>query len=151
MNQDIIKYLQDNKEQYSQEELTEKMKEDGYDKHDIEQGIKEVYICSNPLNKDFWNFSSKKTYCQSSEKAKDFLFGFLGPIAPLLLLIIPILGPLVYFGFYFYTLFYFFGKRKWIAYGIFSNLMVGVASFVIFIWFLVNNRPAVEAILEKFL
>lgn len=131
MNQQIIKYLQENKDKKTREELTKELQEKGHKENEIEEALNTIYICSNPLKRDFWDFSSPKTYCSRSEKTRDFFVGLFGPVIAGIIFIIPFLGVLVYVIYYFYSIFYFYKRRKWISYGILVHLLIVILVIII--------------------
>jgi hypothetical protein len=151
MNQEIINYFEENKGQRTKEKLIEELKQKGFKQSEIDKGVKKVYLCSNPLDGDFWDFRSKKIYCSESEKMKDFALGALAPIPAAILYIVPVLGPLVYIGFYFYYMFYLFNKRRWISIGIIINFFTTIAVVAYIILFVISDLASLESILQKFI
>lgn len=130
MDQNITQYLESNKDKYSQESLIEQLKKAGYTENDIRDGVQSVYA-SKMLSGDagavsggnFWDFKSKKSYINSSEKWKDFLFGFFAPwILGMLSLVVPFFSLVVLVGEIF-AIVYFFNRRRFIAYGILANVI----------------------------
>jgi hypothetical protein len=88
VNQNIIDYLRENKDKFSQEVLRKKLIEAGYPKDQIEEGIRIVYEKlpiplsppEAPRETSFWDFKSVKIYTNFGEKLLDFLAGFFAPI-----------------------------------------------------------------------
>jgi hypothetical protein len=85
MNQNIITYLNENKEKYSKDALIVELKKVGYVEGDIAEGVAQVFGLPAvagvkeglpaPAKTSFWNFKDKKSYTKASEKWADFLFG----------------------------------------------------------------------------
>lgn len=84
MNQNIITYLNENKEKYSKDALIAELKKAGYAQGDIAEGIAQVFGGAVPspvtVNTSFWNFKDKRVYTKASEKWADFLFGVFVPM-----------------------------------------------------------------------
>lgn len=150
MNKEIVKYFQQNQNSKNKEDIAKELIAKGYTEQEIKESSDFLYICSNPLKRDFWDFDKPKIYCRGSEKLIDFLLGFFVPFVFLILNIVPILGFLVYVGFYFYFVFYFFRRRNWITVGMILNLIFSISVFVYVIFFMIKRRDYLEMFLEKF-
>lgn len=146
MDQNIISYLESNKDKYSQESLVEQLKKAGYAENDIRDGVQSVYV-SRILPGDsgvvsggnFWDFKSKKSYVNSSEKWKDFLFGFFAPwLLGTLSFVVPFFSFIVLIC-AILTIVYLFNRRRFIAYGVLVNIIalpaIGIFMGLIFAGF----------------
>jgi hypothetical protein len=142
MNQNIVTYLQDNKDLFSKEVLVDQLKKAGYEEGDIAGGVACVYDAAASSDQTaqqggFLDFKSIKTYVNSSDKWKDFLFGFFAPfLCGLLLAIVPILGSLVFLAAYVFFLVYFFKRRRFIFYGMLAELVL-MPLVVIVLYFII--------------
>jgi hypothetical protein len=133
MNQKIVNYLKENKDKYSKEVLFSELSKVGYSEREILESGNFVY--DEKSGRNFWDFTSKKYYRDSSEKLKDFLLGFFAPF------ILGFVGFFI-FSFFSFLLFFFeiffaaylFNKRRFISYGIIGNFFFGFATiFFIFL------------------
>jgi hypothetical protein len=129
----ITEYLQENKNGFSREELTATLSKAGYGLEEINQGIKSVYenqpaqaIPTVPVKSDFWDFQSKKTYFDSSEKWIDSLSGFaLSIILSGLTSIIPILGIIFFYAVIVFLIVFFSSRRAFMVMGLAIGLLIG--------------------------
>jgi hypothetical protein len=134
MNQNIVAYLQENKEKYPQEMLVDQLKKAGYLELDIQEGILIVFnnAKSSLTQKEvalmnFWDFKTPKIYTGSYEKWKDFLFGFFVPFLMwIFVVLIPLLSLVVHLMLYIFALVYLSNRRKFIFYGLLSRLLLEV-------------------------
>lgn len=135
MNQNVITYLQENKDKYSQKVLLDQLRKSGYLEQDIQDGVSFVYNNSNNIATtssqeskqaiDFWDFKTPKIYTKSSEKWSDFLFGFFAPwVAGFVSNVIPLIGPFIVLIFYIIALIYLFNRRRFIFYGLLAEIIV---------------------------
>jgi hypothetical protein len=137
MNENVANYLKENKEKFAQEVLLNELRKVGYGEEDINDGVLAVYGASvsnsisipHPIQTDFWDFNSKRTYSKTSEKWKDFLLGFFGPyVLGIFSMFIHFLGMLLGLGlyiFYIFVIVYLFNRRRFISYGIMANFLSG--------------------------
>ncbi|MFZ2193084.1 MAG: hypothetical protein WAV31_02470 [Candidatus Moraniibacteriota bacterium] len=141
MDQNIVNYLEQNKNSYPKEVLIEELKKAAHPEGSILEAIDYVYSSTGELQKqasgmiDFWDFKAKITYHKSSEKWKDFLFGLFVPsfIEALTLEL----------GFVFMIIFiveifiagYLFNRRRFIFYGFISRFLL-VPFLIISFWFM---------------
>lgn len=126
MNQNIVVYLQENKDKFNKEILIEQLLKAGYFSEEIQEGIGFVYgdMAQLATQLDFWNFKQIKVYNKSSEKWKDFWFGFFAPwILGIVASVIPIVGPILSLIFYITALVYLFNRRRFIFYGMLTELI----------------------------
>lgn len=146
MNQNIITYLEQNKNKYSKEVLIEELKKAGYLEQDIIEGTSYIYG-SGELNQsvsriiNFWDFKAKIEYQSSSQKWKDFLFGFFIPFAGVLVAWIPLIG-LALFVFEIFSIVYLFNRRKFISFGLMGNFTFGIlmAVMIIMTFFFIGGK-----------
>lgn len=147
MDQNIARYLESNKDKYSQESLVEQLKKAGYTKNDINAGIQHVYVgrtlpgdAGAVSGGNFWDFKSKKSYVNSSEKWKDFLFGFFAPwlFTGIVSIVVPFFSFAVLIGEIF-AIVYLFNRRRFIAYGLLASVValpvIGIFMGLIFLGF----------------
>jgi hypothetical protein len=129
MLQEIVKYLSQNKEKFSREILMAELRKAGYSDFDINEGATLVFEQGD--RNSFWNFKEKKIYLSSSEKWKDFLFGFFVPNAVYVsTVLIPFYGgvggiitlPLLLVEIY--LIVYFFKIRKILSFGMIAGFVV---------------------------
>jgi len=142
MNENIKKYLSDNKDEFSKESLISALEKGGYNRTDIAEGVSAVYrdessdtnILIQSVN--FWDFKNYKIYAKRSEKIKDFFFGLALPwLFGILSAIISFSLRLSFssflsflsFIFYIILLFYFSKRRRFIFWGLISNILFGLA------------------------
>lgn len=141
MDQNIVNYLQQNKNFYIKNVLIQELKKAGHPEKSILEAINYVYTDVNESQiqsldvVDFWDFKTKITYHKSSEKWKDFLFGLFVPsfIEALTLEL----------GFVFLIIFiveifiagYLFNRRRFIFYGFISRFLF-VPFLMISFWFM---------------
>lgn len=141
MNQNIIKYLIENKEKYSKEVLVAELDKAGYGEDEIVEAIRFVYNAVSPQEEgggepaNFWDFKTKKIYTKKFEKIIDFLAGFF-VIAIMAWIAMDINDDLVFIPLilYIFSLFYFFKKRRFIFYGLLADLLIPIAG-IIFLFF----------------
>jgi hypothetical protein len=81
MNEIIYKYFSENKDNYPLPVLAEQLTKSGYAQTEIQEVLDYLKRESSVLTRstssyDFWNFKTKLIYQKSSQKWKDFLFGF---------------------------------------------------------------------------
>ncbi|HOX10951.1 MAG TPA: hypothetical protein P5323_03910 [Candidatus Moranbacteria bacterium] len=134
MNQNVIAYLKENKDKYSQEALFDQLKKAGYSEQDIQDGVSFVYndsvivTASSKESKqpvDFWDFKTPKIYAKSSEKWADFLFGLFAPwVVGFVSSFITLIGPFIALIFYITALIYLFNRRRFIFYGLLVEMIV---------------------------
>jgi hypothetical protein len=138
MNQNIINYLTQNKNTYSEEVLIGELKKAGYSELDIIESANYIYSGSANSGQavsrisNFWDFKTAVVYQNNSEKLKDFFFGFLAPYAGILVAWIPLAG-LALFAFEFFSIIYLFSRRKFIALGMIGNLIFGMFLMLVFV------------------
>lgn len=140
MNQDVVKYLQNNKNRQPQEESIRILGEIGYGSNDINEELAFVYQNNGLANKQqtgFWDFNSKKIYSSGGEKVVDFFSGLLVPwiVFLFLLLIPPLVGFLIWLAIYISLLSYLFCKRTFIVWGLFVNMILNVLLILILIFY----------------
>ncbi|EKE18792.1 MAG: hypothetical protein ACD_9C00236G0001 [uncultured bacterium] len=126
MNQNILTYLQQNKDKYPKELLIAQLLKGGYGQQEIQEAADFIYDAKikNIVRSDFWDFKAVKTYTMSSEKWKDFLFGFFAPfIVRIVGNIIPVIGSILTLVFYIIALVYLFNRRKFVFYGVVINFV----------------------------
>jgi hypothetical protein len=129
----ITEYLQENKNSFSREQLTDTLSKAGYGSEEIDQGSKSVYenqpiqIPSTPPRKsDFWDFRTKKTYFDSTEKWLDILFGFgISVLLSALAGIIPFLGILLFYAVTIFLIVFFSSRRLFIVISLAISLFLG--------------------------
>lgn len=140
MDQVVVGYLEQNKNLYSREVLIEELKKAGHSEINILEAANYVYgngvNSQTPVVFDFWDFKTRAVYRNSSQKLKDFLFGF---FAPYILLgfsfAIPVLGailslPLLVLEIF--ALFYLWSRRRMVVFGLLTNFGLGIClSFII--------------------
>jgi hypothetical protein len=147
MNQNIITYLNENKEKYSKEVLVAELRKSGYAEGDIAEGVAQVFSLSavagakeggvTPVvaKTSFWNFKDKKTYTKASEKWADFLFGVFSPIIFGVALSI---FRFMRVGWIFLLsevvlAVYFFNRRRFIFYGLVASVVILPLILMLFI------------------
>ncbi|PIP28000.1 MAG: hypothetical protein COX29_03560 [Candidatus Moranbacteria bacterium CG23_combo_of_CG06-09_8_20_14_all_35_22] len=145
MSENAINYLNSNKDKYSKEVLINELIKFGYEKKDIEQSVNFVYggnwqnaNNNSSLKNNFWDFKSKKNYATSSEKWKDFLFGFFAPWLGIFVGFIPLVG-LIFLGFEIFAVGYLFNRRRFISYGIIGNFLFGIFVAMAVVLFLIGS------------
>lgn len=129
-NDQVLLYLRENKEKFSKEALVEQLGVSGYPEADIAESISIVYggISSEEISRwNFWDFKTVHAYRSFSEKTWDALFGFFTPF--LFFFIFP-LGFLLDIFF----LIYFWGRRRFIAYGVLDRWLVFFCFFLFFVF-----------------
>jgi len=143
MNQNIIKYFNDNKKKYSREILIAELEKAGYKKEEIAEAAIFIYEPPAPPRErkmSLWNdLRAQKVYIKTSEKIIDFLSGFfLGGfvvwtivwfIQLIIGVYIMLFSPIIYI----LALIYFFKRRKYIFYGLLAELLIPIAGFLFFI------------------
>lgn len=77
MNQNIVTYLNENKEKYPKDVLVAELRKSGYTEEEITEGVAQVFEgkALAAANTSFWNFKDKKVYASAGQKWADFLFG----------------------------------------------------------------------------
>lgn len=138
MHEQIIRYLNDNKDKYPKESLVNELSKVGYSERSILESVQAVYGRAEVVNggkTSFWNFKDKKEYRKASEKAGDVFLGFLFPwvfgwaismavhtlLAPFgMMFFIWLLGVILYI----FALVYFYRKRRYIFYGMLLNIII---------------------------
>lgn len=155
MKENIKNYLEQNKDKFPKEALINALKKSGYIENDINEVANQVYKKSNqdikaenkPAN--FWDFKTKKIYLNKKEKQKDFFFGLALPwVFAVLQFIFYNLSDFYIFSivgqilgiFNLFLLIYFLIKRRYIFYGMISNLLIIIVfAVIIFLLFFVFN------------
>jgi len=145
MDQNIVNYLEQNKNTYSKEVLIEELKKAGHTEVNILEAVGYVFESNPDLQAlvpqvfNFWDFKTKIVYQNSSQKRKDFLFGFFVPfLGTLFSVIIPIIGAIfsmLLFVVEVVALFYLWNRRRSIVYGLLINFVFMICvGFLIAIW-----------------
>lgn len=131
MDENITKYLAENKSKYSAEILRDALLKAGYAGADVEKGINLIYgrrqTQQNILPaKNVWDFGGKMEYHKSSEKLADFLLGF-GAFVILAFFSQAsfILGSMLFYLAGIFLAVYFINRRAFLAVGIIVGLIVG--------------------------
>jgi hypothetical protein len=128
----IIEYFSQNKNSFSREELIATLLKAGYCSEEIDQGIKSVYenqptqaSQAAPVRSDFWDFQTKKTYFDSSEKWMDILSGFaLSIILAGLLSIIFFVGIILFYAMSIVLIVFFSSRRAFMTMGLAIGLLI---------------------------
>jgi hypothetical protein len=129
MDQNVVNYLQQNKGAYSREALIEELKKAGHTENNISEAVRSVFgggidLSSNSGVINFWDFKTKIVYQNSSQKWKDFLFGFFAPFLGIFLALIPPVS-LAFGALEIFSLFYLFNRRRFIVLGLLSSFVCG--------------------------
>jgi len=142
MSQNAIKYLQENKDKYSREELILLLKKNGYKEADIAESIKIVYggekkNQATSQSTKFWDFKTKRVYVNKKEKLLDFFFGLISPwiLGIILSLVLFGFGNLMMIVIYIGSSIYFFNRRRHIFYGLVANIIIVAVLIVICLFF----------------
>ena len=147
MNQNALDYLKQNKDKYEKEALIEQLRKNDYSENDINESVFSVYGAENngavqsisPAPINFFDFKTRKFYTNSSEKWKDFLFGFFAPWLLGLVAAIPFLGfpiALLALPAEIVATVMLFNRRRFISYGLISHFAVGLLFLIIVVAFL---------------
>lgn len=139
MSEQAIKYLRENKGKYPAEELAKTLRDARYDAEDVRVSVGEVfgYQSSTPPQvssegQSFWNFTEKKVYTSAGKKWLDFLCGVFAPfLFSALILATQFFDPYSYHGdplgwFFlaeFFAVIYFWNRRRFIRWGIISQIL----------------------------
>jgi hypothetical protein len=146
MTQNIIAYLNENKEKYPKEVLIAELRKSGYSEEDIAEGVGQVFEGKAPMlapaNTSFWNFKDKKVYTSAGQKWADFLFGVFAPsvfwFTSLLIFSFISYGiSYIYFVPFLIDIaiaVYLFNRRRFIFYGLLASLVFVPIIFTIFIF-----------------
>jgi hypothetical protein len=129
----ITEYLRENKSSFSREQLTDTLLKAGYGSEDLDQGLKSVYEnqpvqipSAPPAKSGFWDFQTKKTYFDSTEKWLDILFGFgISILLAGLTSIIPVLGILFFYAVIIFLIVFFSSRRMFIVVSLAMSLFLG--------------------------
>jgi len=129
----ITEYLQENKSSFSRESLADTLSKAGYNLEDISQGLSAVYgnrqaetPAIPPTLTSFWDFQTKKTYFDSSEKWMDTLSGLaFSVVFAALSNIIPILGILFFYAAMIFLIVFFSNRRSFMTMGFAFGLIIG--------------------------
>jgi hypothetical protein len=147
MNQNILTYLNENKEKYPKEVLAAELRKAGYSEGDITEGVAQVFEGKAPVavptKTSFWNFKDKKVYTSAWQKWADFLFGFFAPIlvgyalTPGIFFLLsgsrmPFVG-VVFFLAEIAAAIYLFNRRRFIFYGMMGPMIILPLLVILFI------------------
>jgi hypothetical protein len=145
MSKEAIKYLRENKDKYSRDNLVNALVENQYSDEDIKESLREVYGDESESkeegNSDLLNFRDRKKYFSKKDKVIDFLLGFFAPV----LLIILLSFSLQLLGFFsslvliIISSVFVFIKRRWIFYGIATWFLTTIIIFLIILYIVFNN------------
>jgi hypothetical protein len=146
VTQNIITYLNENKEKYPKEVLITELQKSGYSEGDITEGVAQVFEGKTPTpastdaSTSFWNFKDKKIYTSARQKWKDFLFGVFAPFfVGLILNIFSLffLGTRFIFGIAVFVLWvvlliHLFNRRRHMFYGTLLSVVLLPLTFILF-------------------
>ncbi len=127
LNQQIVDYLNQNRELFSKESLFLKLHKAGYPEVAINEAIGVVYGQKKEeqgAKTSFWDFWHKKVYQNGKEKLIDFVAGFV------FYLVLVAFGYFIVIGFVYvpgilFSIYLLF-KRKYISLGFFTGIILGI-------------------------
>jgi hypothetical protein len=143
----IKKYITTYAANFPLQKLKENLSAAGYRQEDINEAVAALMEAGGSSensqeqqpsrSKSFFNFTGVKIYKDNQEKALDFFVGLFGKwIATFFFLLsFNVLGILMDIAAYFFALYYFYNRRRYIFYGLLMNLVgAGVIVFLIYLF-----------------
>lgn len=146
MSKEAIKYLRENKDKYSHEQLINSLRENNYPEKDIEDSLGEVYKSTGQTKNrkriyTLLDFRNKKRYFSVKEKAIDFLLGIFIPVITIVIFSFAfrLLGFLASLIAVILLSILVFIRRRWIFYGIITWFSVVIIVFFIILYIIFNS------------